>query len=383
MSDEEVRTSFPTDEPLVLPGGKVDPDAIRRAYERADDDDDLRRVTFTLQRDLKSRLDRYLTSRITFMSRTQLQGLIEGGGVLVNGREPKASTKLRLGDVVEVIVPPPVSKDLVGEEIPLDVLDEDDVLIVLNKQTDIIVHPARSELSGTMINALAWHFQHRSCGSLSTVGDEFARPGVVHRLDRNTSGCIVFAKTDEAHWKLSRQFERRTVDKRYLALVEGHLKPDGDLMDDPIGPHPSKEKGYREKQVVRHDHLGKAAITFYRVVERYRAHGLPAGRQRYTLVELELRTGRTHQIRVHLSHRGFPIVADDMYGGRVFETIDGSVRLDQQALHAAYLAFDHPVSGERRAYRAPLRDAFGAVVSYLRAEAEVERCETPGRIAEI
>ena len=114
MSDEEVRTSFPTDEPLVLPGGKVDPDAIRRAYERADDDDDLRRVTFTLQRDLKSRLDRYLTSRITFMSRTQLQGLIEGGGVLVNGREPKASTKLRLGDVVEVIVPPPVSNDLVG-----------------------------------------------------------------------------------------------------------------------------------------------------------------------------------------------------------------------------------------------------------------------------
>ena len=203
----------PTSRELILPGGKVDPEAVRRAFEEAsararsedagDDETHNVSVTFELQRDLKSRLDRYLTSRITFMSRNQLQRLIESGAVRVNGRESKASTKLREGDRVSVSLPPPPDTSVKAEKIPIDVLYEDEHLIVLNKSPDIIVHPARSELAGTMINALAWHFRHASPtgGELSSVGEQFARPGVVHRLDRDTTGCIVFAKTDEAHWQ--------------------------------------------------------------------------------------------------------------------------------------------------------------------------------------
>jgi 23S rRNA pseudouridine1911/1915/1917 synthase len=301
--------------PLIQPGGKVDPEAVRAAYERArdeGDDDYLARVRFELQRDLQSRLDKYLVTRVTFMSRSALQRLIEGGGATVNGRSAKASTKLRGGDVVELIIPQPPSGEITPEDIPLDVLVEDEHLIVIDKPADIIVHPARSELCGTMVNALAWRFRNVSGGELSPVGEEFARPGVVHRLDRHTSGCIVFAKTEEAHWKIGRQFENRTVDKRYLAVVEGRVEPDFQVIDLPLGPHPSKAKGAREKRVVRHDDLGKPSVTLCRVRERYT---LPDGR-RFSLVELELKTGRTHQIRVHLSYLGHPIVGDDMYGGR-------------------------------------------------------------------
>lgn len=328
--------------PLIQPGGKVDPEAVRAAYERArdeGDDDYLARVRFELQRDLQSRLDKYLVTRVTFMSRSALQRLIEGGGATVNGRPGKASTKLRGGDVVELIIPQPPSGEITPEDIPLEVLVEDEHLIVIDKPADIIVHPARSELCGTMVNALAWRFRNVSGGELSPVGEEFARPGVVHRLDRHTSGCIVFAKTEEAHWKIGRQFENRTVDKRYLAVVEGRVEPDFQVIDLPLGPHPSKAKGAREKRVVRHDDLGKPSVTLCWVRERYT---LPDGR-RFTLVELELKTGRTHQIRVHLSYLGHPIVGDDMYGGRAFS--EDSLHVERQALHAALLAFEHPIRG--------------------------------------
>lgn len=370
-ADDEVQASLGGE--LLLPGGKVDPEAIQRlideARQRAREsgadsaDEELSRVRFTLQRDLQTRLDRYLTSRITFMSRTQLQRLIESGGVTVNDRPAKPSTKLVLGDRVEVVVPPPPDKTIRPEQIPLDVLFEDEHIIVLNKQPDIIVHPARSELSGTMINALAWRFGNVSGGSLSGVGEEFARPGVVHRLDRNTTGCIVFAKDDEAHWKLGRQFEKRTVDKRYLALVHGHVEPDGQVIDLPIGPHPSREKGYREKYVVRHDDLGKPSVTICRVRERYELAGQP-----YSLVELELKTGRTHQIRVHCSHNGWPIVGDDMYGGKPFP-LPGGEPIARQLLHAALLAFDHPISAQPMVFTAPLTPDMAAAIAALRAAA--------------
>jgi 23S rRNA pseudouridine1911/1915/1917 synthase len=379
--DEQVRASLGDE--LLLPGGKVDPEAIRRAIESArrdgsggedeEGEEELPRVTFTLQRDLGARLDKYLTSRITFMSRTQLQRLIESGGVTVNDRPAKASTKLGQGDRVEVVVPPPPEKGIRPEEIPLEVLFEDEHLIVLNKQPDIIVHPARSELSGTMINALAWHFRNVSGGSLSAVGEEFARPGVVHRLDRNTSGCIVFAKDDEAHWKLGRQFENRSVDKRYLALVHGRVEPDGQVIDLPIGPHPSREKGYREKYVVRHDDLGKPSVTICRVRERYGSDGATDRRGGeggrgggYSLVELELKTGRTHQIRVHMSYSGWPIVGDDMYGGKPLELRGLPATIDRQMLHAGLLAFSHPVSGEPMVFTAPAPADMAAAVAELR-----------------
>jgi 23S rRNA pseudouridine1911/1915/1917 synthase len=440
---------------LVLPGGKIDPDAIRRFVEEAqsaaasdsgegESDDVLPRVTFTLRRDLQKRLDKYLTDRITFMSRSQLQRLIDEGGVTVNGRSPKASTVLRAGDVVEVLVPTPPSGEITPEDIALEVLFEDEHLIVLNKSPDIIVHPARSHNKGTMINALAYHFAHRSPrgGGLSGVGKDFARPGVVHRLDRHTSGVIVFAKQDEAHWKLGHQFEHRTVDKRYLAVVEGIIEADADVIDLPIGPHPSKEKGYREKYVVRHDEQGKNAVTICRVRERYFAEsdsqgseiaparraglgwseigsalsnpgagsasagaaGMQAasppgpsvgvanrgfmrtgkpGSRGYTLVELELKTGRTHQIRVHLSHLGYPIVGDDMYGGKPHADAAGATLIARQSLHACILGFTHPITQQRMVFTAPLRGDMSSLVRDLRATRRVERPAVMGTTVDL
>ena len=207
------------DAALFDAGGKVDRDAIYRQHETRSDDDTPVQVRLELTRDLKKRLDRYLVDRIPFMSRTALQRLIDEDAVTVNGRRPKASTRLRLGDVVEAVLPPPPSNEIPPENIPLDVLFEDDHLIVLNKQPDIIAHPARAMKSGTIVNALSWRFRHETSGGLSSVGEEFARPGVVHRLDRFTSGAMVAAKTDTAHWRLGHQFQARTVDKRYLAIV--------------------------------------------------------------------------------------------------------------------------------------------------------------------
>lgn len=390
---------------FLNPGGKLDRDALFRQTaanaepsQPAPDADDIRedpatqsdddapnRVVFSLLKDLNKRLDKYLTDRIPFMSRNQLQRLIDDGGVQVNSRRPKASTLLRKGDIVEVFVPAPPSSEVPPQDIPLNVLYEDDYLIVLNKQPDIIVHPARSHLSGTLINALAYHFQSRSShgGALSGVGKEFARPGVVHRLDRNTSGVIVFAKDDHTHWKIGHQFETRTVEKRYLAIVHGHVTPLIDVIDLPLGPHPSREKGYREKYVVRHDELGKPSVTICRVLAYFGSPARPDAKSMvpppatetnaYSLVELELKTGRTHQIRVHLSHLGFPIAADDMYGGKtpMLPVAPGTDRdtapvLPRHALHAALLSFEHPHTRERMTFTAPFPADMANFVAKLR-----------------
>ena len=367
-SDTQIQTDSSG---LIRPGGKVDPDAIRDEVERlqrlAGDDVLLPRVRFELQRDPKQpRLDRYLSTRIGFMSRNQLQQLIEEGSATVNDRGAKASTKLRAGDVVELVVPPPPPTSIQPERMELDVMFEDDALIILNKRAGVIVHPARTEKMGTIINGLAWHFRNVSGGELSEVGSEHARPGVVHRLDRDTTGCIVFAKTEHAHWKLGAQFEKRTCDKRYLALVEGTVGSDVEVIDKPIGPHPSREKGYREKMVVRHDDLGKPSVTICRVRERYRLHDRPVGHQEFSLVELELKTGRTHQIRVHMTDAGHPLVGDDMYAGRFFERV-GAEPVERQMLHAALLAIEHPETGETLAPVAPLPPDFRALLEHLRS----------------
>lgn len=371
-------TDTPQAHPLLDAGGKIDPDALRRAVEHyGPDDPDARRVALTLQRDINDRLDKYLTSRIPFMSRSQIQRMIDDGAAMVNGRPARASTKLRLNDTVDIVLPPPPSAEITPQDIPIDVLYEDEHIIALNKRPDIIVHPARSHNTGTLLSALAWHFLHTTDGKLSPVGADLARPGVVHRLDRDTTGVIVFAKTEEAHWKLARQFEQRTTDKRYLAIVScqgpgqprGALDPDIEAIDEPIGPHPSKEKGYREKQVVRHDQLGKPSLTIARVRERYRLHERPVGDQHFALLELELKTGRTHQIRVHCAHRGWPIVGDDMYGGRPFAMPDGTT-IARQMLHAALLAFDHPITAKPMVLTAPPRQDMLDLLAHLRPHAE-------------
>jgi len=368
--------------PLIAPGGKVDARAVREAGEIEGDDDGPRRVRFVLSRDLNKRLDKYLRDRIPFLSRAQLQRLIESEAVTVNGRSPKSSTTLHRGDVVDVVVPPPPSSDIEPEDIPLRVLFEDEHLIVINKTPDIIVHPARSNLKGTMLHALAHHFRTTSQagGGLSSVGREDARPGVVHRLDRATSGVIVFAKDDETHWKLGRQFEKRTVEKRYLAVVQGVVEPTADVIDLPIGPHPSNQKGLREKYVVRHDDFGKPSVTIYRARETYR---------NASLLEIDLRTGRTHQIRVHLSHVGYPILGDDMYGGPMptrSELLAENRKegegplITRQALHAASLAFTHPITEQRLTFQAPVPEDIEEVVRLLRTTGATEHHTAEDRL---
>ena len=376
---------------FIAKGGKVDPSAMRAAlaghHEHAPhaDHEGLRHLRFELRRDLNKRLDRYLTDRITFMSRTSLARLVEDGGVKVNGREAKPSTRLRVGDVVEVVVPPPPATEIQPENIPLEILHEDDDLIVLNKRADIIVHPARSHHSGTLLNALVHHFEKRGAGELSSVGEHVARPGVVHRLDRDTSGVMVVAKRDEAHWRLGRQFENRTVDKRYLAVVEGVIETDADVVDAPLGPHVSKARGLREKQMVRHDELGKPAVTIYRVRQRFRRpRDVPDHLPEFSIVELEIKTGRTHQIRVHLAHLGYPIVGDDMYGGPLLNLshLDPQARSDavmhRQALHSAMLEFEHPTSRQRTRFGAPFADDLRRLVELLRAHRITDGVRTFG-----
>ncbi len=385
-SNPEDRSSTETNCPFILPGGKVDGDAVRQAYIDArarGETDFVVRVPFEMMRDVKDRLDRYLTSRITFMSRSQLQALIDSGGASVNGKQAKASTKLRLGDTILLDIPKPASGDIEPDDIPLDVLYEDEYIVVINKQPDIIVHPARAENRGTMLNALVHHFEQVASGELSTVGEEFARPGVVHRLDRNTSGCIVFAKNDQAHWQMGKKFQEREVDKRYLAVVHGWVERDEQLIDLPLGPHLSHAKGSREKRVVRHDNLGKPSQTICRVRERYELPGIrkASSTRKYSLVELELLTGRTHQIRVHLSHLGHPIVGDDMYMGKPVLRADGKALITRQALHASLLCFTHPISDETKRFVAPVREEMHALITHLRATGTATPVEIEGVIS--
>ena len=367
-------------EALLGPGGAIDRDALFAIYEdnAARDDETPVTVEFELLKDLDKRLDRYLVDRVPFLSRTQIQRLIDEEAVTVNGRVPKSSTKLRKGDRIVAALPPPPSGAIAPEEIPLDVLYEDDAIIVVNKPAGLIVHPARSHRSGTLVNALAWRFKHVSGGELSRLGEEFARPGVVHRLDKFTSGAIVAAKNDTAHWRLGKQFEMRRTDKRYLALVHGHPEKDVETIDLPLGKHPS----VKEKYAVRFDESGKPSLTIARVRER---HVAPGG-ARYALVELELKTGRTHQIRVHLSYVGHPIVGDDMYGGRHLSVRDLGGASDEpllvrQALHATTLGFRHPMTDAPVRFTAPVADDLRRAVGLLRksgAEAAVRETHPPG-----
>ncbi|MBX3356186.1 MAG: RluA family pseudouridine synthase [Phycisphaeraceae bacterium] len=391
MSDSEQPPSPPGDPESSSPDLAADgpgTEELLELYTRQDADDETPvTVSFEISRAIDKRIDRYLVDRVPFLSRTSLQRLIRESSVTVNGRVPKPSTKLRRGDLVVAVLPPPPSREIGADEIPLEVLFEDEHLIVVNKQANLIVHPARSIKRGTLVNALAWHFLHSGSGHLSSVGEDLARPGIVHRLDRHTTGAIVAAKSDVAHWRLAKQFQDRRTSKRYLALVHGSVEPDGSLVDLPLGKHPT----IRERYAVRWDDTGKASQTVVRVLERYPA-AEPS--QTCSLVELDLLTGRTHQIRVHLSHLGWPIVGDDLYEGRPLRRSasgdaligewsdprdpgrdrDGSLDgregepaiLARQALHATSLEFSHPISGEPLRFVAPLPADLRAAIDLLR-----------------
>ncbi|MFO0904421.1 MAG: RluA family pseudouridine synthase [Pirellulales bacterium] len=302
------------------------------------------------------RLDAFLADQFPHFSRMLLRRAIHSGGAFVEGKQVRAAFKLRLGQCIRVRLPEPPQDGPIPEDIPLHILYEDEHLAAINKPAGMVVHPGRGNWKGTLTSALAHHFQ-----SLSDVGGP-VRPGVVHRLDRDTTGVIVVAKTNRAHFALAQQFEERTTEKEYLAIVVGTPNHDRDVIELPIGVHPYQ----REKMAIRANHsTSKPARTFYEVLEKF------AG---FALVLAKPKTGRTHQIRVHLTHVGHPILCDRLYGGRATLTrgeltrdaSDSTLLLDRQALHAFRLRISHPMTGQPLEFEAPLPDDMLRTLEALR-----------------
>jgi 23S rRNA pseudouridine1911/1915/1917 synthase len=301
-------------------------------------------LTLTYPRPLPMRLDRWLVAQRPEQSRARIQKFIDAGYVRVNGATGRAKTPLRHGDSVELWMPPPEPLPyLLAQAMPLDVLFEDEHLIVLNKPAGLTVHPAPGNRDGTLVNGLLHH-----CPDLPGIGGEL-RPGIVHRLDKDTTGCIVVAKSQEALVKLQVQIQKRIASRQYLAVVHGQPAADSGTIVGAIGRHPADRKKY----AVVSDGSGRHACTHWRLVERLGD---------YSLLRFKLDTGRTHQIRVHCAHMGHPIVGDPVYTRARRLPLD----LPGQALHAVQLGLNHPISGERIVCEAPLPAVMEALLSVLR-----------------
>ena len=288
--------------------------------------------------DVGARLDAYLATHIDGWSRARLQRLIEAGDVLVNSKLVKASYKVSANDEIEVELTPPPESNFTPENIPLEIVFEYEQIIVVNKPAGLVVHPAAGVYSGTLANALSYHFRQ-----LANAGS--TRPGIVHRLDKDTSGLLVVAKTEAAHENLGEQFRAREVFKSYVALVYGVVKNESGRIEQPIARDPRN----RTRMAIVPG--GRGALSLYRIRRSYNA---------FTLLEVELKTGRTHQIRVHLAWLKHPVVADELYdGGRDNSIQDVQLRarirkLKRQFLHAEQLGFRHPATGEQMKFFAPL-----------------------------
>jgi 23S rRNA pseudouridine1911/1915/1917 synthase len=303
------------------------------------------------------RLDAWLARQLPALSRSRLRALIDDGHVRLDGARSRPSARLRPGQAVHVHLPAPVPAEPQPEDIPIAVVHEDPHLLVVNKPAGLVVHPGAGTSRGTLVNALLRHVR-----DLSGVGGVL-RPGIVHRLDRGTSGLLVVAKDDETHRSLARQFAGRTVEKEYLALVLGSpARPSGEI-DSPIGRDPV----HRKKMSVRASR-GREARTSWRVEERFDGGAL---------LRVRIHTGRTHQVRVHLASIGHPVAGDPVYGGkRTLSSRRGAAReafasLERPALHAARLAFTHPATGERLAFEAPLPADIESVLALLRVAPRV------------
>ena len=289
------------------------------------------------------RLDAALAELEPELSRSQVRRLIDAGDVTVDDARAKPSYRLREGDRIAGAVPEPEPSRLLPEPIPLEIAFEDTALIVVDKPAGLVVHPAAGHRGGTLVNALLYH-----CPALSGVGG-VVRPGIVHRLDKGTSGLLVAAKTDLAHRGLAEQFRAHSVDREYLALVRGSPRASSGSIDSAIGRHPTDRKRFSTR--VRR---GRAAVTHWQVERRLSG---------FALLRVRLETGRTHQIRVHLASAGLPVVGDPVYGGG--RAVARELGLGRQALHAALLGFAHPVSGERLRFRSPLPADLGRVLAGL------------------
>jgi 23S rRNA pseudouridine1911/1915/1917 synthase len=324
---------------------------------RDDDDVEVKRYEFDVAgRNAGKRLDSYLSARFPDYSRTFIQELIKAGHITVNGRRVKRSYSPAAGDHVLAFVPVRSYEEVPPEDIPLDIVYEDEWIVVVNKPADLVVHPSKGHQTGTLVNALVYHFDRLS----SVYGP--LRPGVVHRLDRDTTGVILVIKNDAVHEQIALQFERRQVAKQYVAVVEGTVELDSDLVDVPIGPDRSSHD--RMKAGVRD---GKPAQTIYEVVERLGG---------FTVVRCSPRTGRTHQIRVHMAYVGHPIVCDTLYGRRdaVYPSdLAGGEHppeeepiIARQALHARRLTIRHPMRDEEMTFEAALPEDMMRLIAALR-----------------
>ena len=286
------------------------------------------------------RLDTFISNKIEDISRTIVQKLIDEGNILVNGTKQKASYKVELEDIIDVSIPEAKETKLKPQDISVPVIYEDNDIIVVNKPKGMVVHPANGNPDGTLVNAIL----NMCKDSLSGIGGKL-RPGIVHRLDKDTSGLIIVAKNDKAHINISEQIKNRTVTKKYIALVRGVLPDNEATIDMPI----ARSKKDRKKMAVDKD--GKEAVTHFKVIKRY---------SKYTLIEVKIDTGRTHQIRVHMAHIGYPVVGDMVYSNGKNE-----FGVEGQMLHAKSLDFTHPITGKKIHLEAPLPEYFEEVLKKL------------------
>ncbi|RKD24679.1 pseudouridine synthase [Ammoniphilus oxalaticus] len=286
------------------------------------------------------RVDKFLAEVNPTLSRSKIQKWVKEGLVFVNGRQVKGNYRLIEDDEVSLTVPPQLELEARPERMELEIVYEDDDVIVINKPRGVVVHPAPGHDSATLVNGLLDH-----CSQLSTINGKM-RPGIVHRIDKDTSGLLMVAKNDEAHLALAQQLKQHTVDRKYLAIVHGVVVHERGTIDAPIGRDPKN----RQRMAVNFDH-GKHAISHFATIERF---------NQYTLVELMLETGRTHQIRVHMNYIGHPLVGDPKYGPSNKLSIDG------QALHAAGLGFTHPRTSERLTFSAPLPNDMEKILEQFR-----------------
>ena len=290
--------------------------------------------------DKNQRLDLFLLKKFPDYSRSHIQKMIADGKVLINNHESKSSYKINDGDMILIATIKPEAIDVEAEDLPLDILYEDSDIIVINKARGMTVHPADSVMHGTLVNALLFH-----CKDLSGINGVM-RPGIVHRLDKDTSGVMVAAKNDKAHVNLSEQIQSKSAKRSYLAIVHGCVADNAGIITGAIGRH----KTDRKKMAVTAD--GKPAVTEFRVLERFK---------QYTLLECNLKTGRTHQIRLHLTSIGYPVVGDTKYGVR-----KNPFDIQGQALHSHKLTLTQPSTGERMSFTAPVPDDMQSILEYLR-----------------
>lgn len=289
------------------------------------------------------RVDRFLADELGDLSRTRIQSLMDDGLITLGGKKLKSSYKVSAGDEITVRLPAPELPDIEPEDIPLDILYEDSDVLIVNKPKGMTVHPAPGHLGGTLVNAVMWH-----CGESLSGINGILRPGIVHRIDKNTTGALIVCKNDAAHRSIAAQLKEHSITRRYLGVVIGAPREDESVIEGNIGRDPKERK---RMAVVRDG--GKPAVTHVKVLERFNG---------YSLCEFRLETGRTHQIRVHMSHTGHPLLGDDVYGGK-----RSGFALEGQTLHAGIIGFIHPSTGEYMEFTAPLPDYFEDLLARLRS----------------